>query len=127
MIECIIPFVTLLLGYYLGKKDWKKQFILKHLELHEEILNKIENIFRDEIGNYYFLLPEREIKKQIKNHFVLSDSNYFEKLKKETFLPHEYFLPLYEPYDVKPLIEKMRKLISRSNKKRGLPSKLIIN
>jgi len=104
---------------------WKKEFNLKHFELHEEILNEIKNIFNYEEDSYYFSLSEQVIDKQMKNHSILSDSDYFEILEKERseFLPQEYVLP---QYDMKPLIEKLIKLIPRSNKKISENAKKII-
>jgi hypothetical protein len=40
----ITSLLTLLLGYYLGKRDWKKQFLLKNFDLHEKVLKKPDDI-----------------------------------------------------------------------------------
>lgn len=117
--EYIIPFLTLFFGYYLGKRGWKKQFNLKHFDLHEEVLNSIKNIFHDdEFGRYYFTLSNKEINKRIKNFSVLSDKQYFKKNKiGNQFLPVDYFPIETIVGDVESLINKLRKLSARSNRK----------
>jgi hypothetical protein len=77
----ITSLLTLLLGYYLGKRDWKKQFLLKNFDLHEKVLKKLTSISDDEIEGYFFKETEKEIEKMIKNKKIMSAAEYFSEIK----------------------------------------------
>lgn len=115
----IVGVLSLVAGYYLGKRNWKKQFLLKHFDLHEKILNKLNFIFNDEIEGYLFSKTNKEIAGMLKSHESMSSSEYFAELKKDIFLNKmDAVYPYYLAFgSIKDIISELRYLLSRSNNK----------
>lgn len=113
------PFITLILGYYLGKRNWKKQFYLESFPLHEEVLKKLTSISDDEIEGFYFEKTEREMKKILRNKKVMSVSEYFSEMKKSGFIngASDRFPPNLAFGSIENMINDLNKLANRSNKK----------
>ncbi|MDX9913296.1 MAG: hypothetical protein RBS77_01820 [Candidatus Moranbacteria bacterium] len=108
-----------LFGYYLGKLNWKKQFLLNHFDLHEKVLNKLNSIFEDEIEGYFFSKTNKEIKIWSKDSRIMSASEYFFELKKdEIFDEMSGIYPSYLAFgSIKDVMGELKHLSSRSNNK----------
>lgn len=116
----VVGVFGLVAGYYLGKRNWKKQFLLKHFDLHEKILNKLNSIFEDEIEGYLFLKTNQEIENMLEKCSVpMSANEYFSELKKNEFFNKEGFgYPSFLVFgSIKDIISELRYLLSRSNNK----------
>lgn len=116
ILNIIMPVSTLFLGYYLGKRSWKKQFILESFPLHEEVLKKITAIFDDEIEGWYFKKTEQEIKQMVKNKKIMSASEYFSDMKKFGHA-NDVFFPNIALESIKDIMSDLDRLSTRSNKK----------
>lgn len=117
--DVIIPFVTLFAGYYLGKRDWKKQFSLENFDLHEKVLARLTSVMEDEIEGHIFKESDQEIRKAVKNKKIMPASEYFSEIKKyglsdNTSAGYPYGIVLSS---IENILGDLNKLSVRSNKK----------
>jgi len=104
------------LGYSLGNRSWKKQFFLKHFNLHEKVLHKISAVINDEIEGFYFLKKDEEIKKIQKDAYIMTADQYFSELAKDNFDGAAY--PSFLAFgSIKDMMGELKLLSTRSNNK----------
>lgn len=128
-IDIISGLLSGFLGYVLGNRSWKKQFILKHFDLHEKVLNKLNAISNDEIEGFYFSKTDKEIKKMLKVMNIETLNQYVEKSDDldDVLGTNEFGYPAFLAFgSIKETMQDIRYLSSRSNKRISKISKKML-